>query len=139
MTFRALVNLWGVSAVPANATELVYQPVNPHFGGNPLAGNFLLNSAQAQNDYDDPDSRDLANSRSDLSYFSDLLERSILSRIASNMSSELFGPDGELVPGSLETENFAIEIIDLGNGVLEIITTDKTTGDTTSFQMSSGL
>ena len=37
------------------ATELVYTPVNPSFGGNPLNGTWLLNNAQAQNDYDDPD------------------------------------------------------------------------------------
>ena len=35
--------------------ELVYQPINPNFGGNPLNGSYLLNSAQAQNTYTDPD------------------------------------------------------------------------------------
>jgi hypothetical protein len=40
------------------ATELVYTPVNPAFGGNPLNGTWLLNNAQAQNDYDDPDLKD---------------------------------------------------------------------------------
>ena len=43
------------SACAAQATELVYTPVNPAFGGNPLNGTWLLNNAQAQNDYDDPD------------------------------------------------------------------------------------
>ena len=38
----------------AQATELVYTPVNPSFGGNPLNGTWLLNNAQAQNDHDDP-------------------------------------------------------------------------------------
>ena len=37
------------------ATELVYTPINPSFGGNPLNGTWLLNNAQAQNDFDDPD------------------------------------------------------------------------------------
>lgn len=32
----------------AFATEQVYHPVNPVFGGNPLNGNFLLSQAQAQ-------------------------------------------------------------------------------------------
>jgi len=34
--------------VPALASELVYHPVNPTFGGNPLNGSFLLSTAQAQ-------------------------------------------------------------------------------------------
>jgi curli production assembly/transport component CsgF len=30
------------------ASQLVYQPTNPTFGGNPLNGSFLLSTAQAQ-------------------------------------------------------------------------------------------
>jgi len=46
--------LTGFSLI-CQATELVYTPVNPNFGGNPLNGPTLLNEAQAQNDYKDPD------------------------------------------------------------------------------------
>jgi len=39
----------GMSAsAPAFASEMVYHPVNPTFGGNPLNGSFLLSTAQAQ-------------------------------------------------------------------------------------------
>jgi curli production assembly/transport component CsgF len=37
----------GTSA-SAFASELVYHPVNPTFGGNPLNGSFLLSTAQGQ-------------------------------------------------------------------------------------------
>jgi curli production assembly/transport component CsgF len=37
-----------VSCSGAIATEMVYHPVNPSFGGNPLNGTFLLQQAQAQ-------------------------------------------------------------------------------------------
>lgn len=37
-----------ISAAPATATEQVYRPVSPTFGGNALNGNFLLSAAQAQ-------------------------------------------------------------------------------------------
>ncbi len=53
-----LLGLWFAGAGSAGlvqATELVYTPVNPAFGGNLLNGTWLLNNAQAQNDYDDPD------------------------------------------------------------------------------------
>jgi curli production assembly/transport component CsgF len=35
-------------ALPAFATEQVYHPVSPTFGGNPNNGPFLLSTAQAQ-------------------------------------------------------------------------------------------
>jgi curli production assembly/transport component CsgF len=131
--------LAALTAVAARATELVYEPVNPNFGGNPLTGAFLLNNAQMQDDLKDPDLQDPRATQSDLDRFNDLLQRSILSRIASSMSSSLFDTNGELVPGTLETSDFIIDIIDLGDGVLEITTTDKNTGATSSFQTSNGM
>ena len=68
------------------ATEIVYQPINQSFGGNPLNGNYLLSNASAQDDNEKPGSRgsaDLRAQRSDLDQFNDLLQRSILNRSAS--------------------------------------------------------
>lgn len=36
--------------VSASASELVYRPVNPTFGGDPLNGNWLLSQATAQSE-----------------------------------------------------------------------------------------
>lgn len=33
---------------PASASELVYRPINPSFGGDPLNGNWLLSQATSQ-------------------------------------------------------------------------------------------
>ncbi|MGB6007142.1 curli assembly protein CsgF [Castellaniella sp.] len=41
-------------AGPAQASQLTYTPVNPSFGGNPLNGSFLLQSAQTQKRYPFP-------------------------------------------------------------------------------------
>src|ERR1700742_1786966 len=38
----------GIGSAPAMASEMVYHPVSPSFGGNPLNGSFLLSTAQAQ-------------------------------------------------------------------------------------------
>ena len=47
--FRAIVATLSIgSAAPALASEIVYHPVNPTFGGNPLNGTPLLSTAQAQ-------------------------------------------------------------------------------------------
>jgi curli production assembly/transport component CsgF len=37
-----------VVATASCATEQIYRPVSPTFGGNPLNGSFLLSTAQAQ-------------------------------------------------------------------------------------------
>lgn len=37
-----------VVATVSIASEQIYRPVSPTFGGNPLNGNFLLSTAQAQ-------------------------------------------------------------------------------------------
>lgn len=36
---------------PVFANQLVYTPVNPSFGGNPLVASWLLDSARIQNDF----------------------------------------------------------------------------------------
>jgi curli production assembly/transport component CsgF len=44
----AIVSVGMNIAAPAFASEMVYHPVSPAFGGNPLNGTFLLSTAQAQ-------------------------------------------------------------------------------------------
>ncbi|AOE87538.1 curli assembly protein CsgF [Pseudomonas sp. TCU-HL1] len=103
------------------ATELVYTPVNPSFGGNPLNGTWLLNNAQAQNDHDDPDASSSAASRqSALQRFTSSLESRLLSQLLTNIE------DGNT--GSLTTDSFIINMIDDG-GELSIVITDRATGE----------
>jgi curli production assembly/transport component CsgF len=123
---------------PALASELVYTPVNPAFGGSPFNGATLLGSAQATNKHEDPRA---SNSRfgvnqTPLQLFNENLERSILSQLASAASSGIIA-GGKIVPGTVQTGNFNITISELGGGLLQITTTDKVTGAETSFQVNS--
>lgn len=130
--------LAGWAGAAANATELVYYPLNPSFGGNPLNGSVLLNSAQATNRHTDPDlDADPYGMKqpSALDDFKQSLERSILNRVASAASSKLIDANGNYVPGTLQTENFIITIADIGGGLFSITTVDKATGGTTTFQV----
>jgi curli production assembly/transport component CsgF len=127
--------------VQVQATEMVYVPVNPAFGGNPLHGPNLLATAQAINNYKDSPRAGVSvggslSGQSALQQFNELLQRSILSRIATASASSVIGSDGKLIPGSLDTRDFKIEIVDLGGGLLQIKTTDKASGSSTSFQVS---
>jgi curli production assembly/transport component CsgF len=128
----ALPLVCGASA--ASATELVYTPVNPSFGGSPLNGSTLLSQAQAQNKAKDPDS-DKQDKESALQQFNDSLQRAVLGRLASALTSNIIGPNGQLIPGTVETGDFLINIVDTGNGSLQVTTTDKVTGASTSFEV----
>lgn len=123
----------------AGATDLVYAPSNAAFGGNGMATQMLLSTAQATNKHKAPaDTSPSLSRQSALQQFNDMLERAVLGQLASATTAGIFGPTGKLVPGTVETGNFRITITDLGGGTLEITTTDKASGATTSFQIGTG-
>ncbi|NIM30037.1 MAG: curli production assembly protein CsgF [Pseudomonas stutzeri] len=108
----------------ASATELVYTPVNPSFGGSPLNGAWLLGNAQAQNNKKDPDALD----RSSL-----LSNQSALDRFTSQLESRLLGDllagVGRGETGSLTTDDFLVRIYNGDAGVLIVEITDRLTGE----------
>lgn len=128
-----------LGTLSANASELVYYPLNPSFGGNPLNGQILLNSATATNKHKDSsfdEDRFGYKEPTPLEQFNDTLERSIISRLTSAASSKIMDSNGNFIPGILETQNFTIAIKDIGSGLLSITTTDIVSGSTTIFEVS---
>lgn len=111
------------------ATELVYTPVNPSFGGNPLNGTWLLNNAQAQNDFDDPDLKKSASATgtSALERFTSQLQSRLLGQLMDNISA------GNA--GSLTTDAFVVNVID-DSGALTIEVTDRATGEVSEIQVN---
>lgn len=68
------------------ASELVYAPINPSFGGSPLNGNFLLNKANSQNTH--------TASTAERSYgdrLQESLERAYINRIVREITNLAFG------------------------------------------------
>lgn len=131
----SLALMAGISA-SAQASELAYVPNNPSFGGNPLNGPVLLNQAQAQNHYVEKSSSSGASGQTALTQFNSMLQSAILSRVSSAVTSSIVGANGQLVPGTVETTDFRIAITNLQGGLLQIVTTDKNTGQTTQFQVN---
>ena len=70
------------------ATELVYEPLNPSFGGNPLNGSFLLSKANAQNAHSAP-----LNERDYDERLQDSLERAYINRIVREITDIAFGEE----------------------------------------------
>lgn len=135
LAFTSVFALCCASA-SVQSSELVYVPVNPSFGGNPLNGPVLLNQANAQNGFTEHSSSSASSSQSTLNQFNSMLQSAILSRVSSAVTSSIVGADGKLTPGTVETTDFTISIVNLSPGLLQITTTDKTTGQTTSFQIN---
>ena len=113
----------------ASATELVYTPINPSFGGNPLNGSWLLGNAQAQNDTKDPDAIDRASltGQSALDRFTSQLEARLLSNLLSDLD--------DANTGTLTTDDFILNIVnDAGNLTVQI--TDRLTGEVSEISVS---
>jgi curli production assembly/transport component CsgF len=121
-----------------HATGLVYEPVNPTFGGNPQNGPFLLETANAVNKHQAPAAAGVNGfaNQTPLQQFNSELEQAILSRIASSATSSIIGPNGTLQPGTITTGNFTVSVTKLGNGALQVTTVDNATGQSTSFQVT---
>ena len=109
--------------------NMVFQFVNPNFGGNPNNGSYLLNSAQAQNSYKDPSySSDRGiQMPSALDNFTQALQSQVLGGLLTNINT------GK--PGRMVTNDFIVDIANT-DGQLQLNVTDRKTGKTSTIQVS---
>ena len=120
-----LLALGSVISASAVATELVYTPINPTFGGNPLNGTFLLNKANAQNKH-----TEAADDKDFETRFRESLERNIINTITRNVS------DGTLTDGYYNTGQHEIQITPTASGVT-ITITNLETGEVTVIEVDT--
>jgi len=115
------------------AQRFVYTPNNPAFGGNTFNYQWMLNSAQAQNSLEDPNSPLNAFDRDPVSDFQESLNRQILSRLSREIVNRQFGEEG-LGEGSFTLGDYQIDIGNSSSG-LNITIVDVVTGATTVVQV----
>lgn len=112
----------------AKSQQLVYKPINPAFGGDTFNYQWLLSSANAQNQFDDDknDFNSLLDNLNSMDSFTDSLNRQILSQLSQKLFEDQFG-DGPLAPGNYifgslylevtkSTQGLLINILDTNNG-----------------------
>ena len=126
-----LAAMYLFTATQAVASEMIYAPVNPSFGGNPNNGPVLLSTAQAQNSF-------TAVAQSPIEVFNLSLQRSILTRLASQTLNTLFGSNNKLTVGTYESELYTVQVSNDGIDTLTITTTDKISGAKSTFVVSNG-
>jgi len=111
----------------SNAQDLVYQPNNPTFGGNPFNSAHLLGVANAQNDYRDPSS---TSNSSQADIFARQLQSRLLSALSSQIVDAIFGEN----PQERGTISFGGQTIQFVRGLEEVTLTitDNATGEVTT-------
>ncbi|MDR5874386.1 curli assembly protein CsgF [Halomonas sp. CUBES01] len=119
--------LAGLLTLQAHAGDLVYEPINPSFGGNPFTGSYLLGKAQAQDTNTDPNSR-----RSEPLSSTARLIQSLESRLISQLISDV--GNGDVGEGSFDSDEFGVVVRDDG-GQLTVRVVDKITGDVTNINV----
>jgi curli production assembly/transport component CsgF len=130
--FRAAVIVAGcvlgtAVAWPAMAQDMVYQPIDPSFGGNPFNSAHLLGIANAQNNYKDPSAQQ-SNSQADV--FARQLQSRLLSALSSQIVDAIFGEN----PQESGTISFGGQTINFVRSLTEVTLTitDDGTGEVTT-------
>ena len=111
-----------LAASPAAAQDMVYEPINPSFGGNPFNSAHLLGIANAQNDFKDPSS---TTGRSEADIFARQLQSRLLSALSSQIVDAIFGEN----PQQQGTISFGGQTIDFFRDLDSVtlnITNDET-------------
>jgi len=101
-------------SLSVSASELVYKPINPSFGGNPLNGGFLLNKAQSQNKH-----KATIKKKTSAEKFKESLERAYINKIVRELTDLAFGEAGD---DSLFNEN---SIFTSGDMEIQVVTTNS--------------
>jgi curli production assembly/transport component CsgF len=111
----------------ASAQDIVYEPINPSFGGNPFNSAHLLGIANAQNDFKDPKAKD-SGSQADI--FARQLQSRLLSALSSQIVDAIFGEN----PQEHGIIKFGGQTIEFTRGLEEVtlVITDDSTGEITT-------
>lgn len=113
----------------SSGQDFVYQPVNPAFGGNYLNYSWLLQSATAQNTYEEESTASSRWNQDPLTDFENSLNRQILGQLSRNLLGDYFGEG--LSEGQYTIGNYEIEVAPGSEG-LEVVILDTSTGDKTT-------
>lgn len=116
------------------ATELVYTPINPSFGGNPLNGSFLLSKAQSQNKH-----REIRPKKTYAENFQESLQRAYLNKLVREITGLAFGEEdanGLFKNNStFVSGNHQIKIITDNSDSITVQITDITTNEVTIIEI----
>jgi curli production assembly/transport component CsgF len=124
-----LLSLFLLSPGTALAQDFVYTPKNPAFGGSPINYQWLLSSANAQNQFQGGSS--FGFDRDPLADFEQSLQRQVLSQLTRDVIRDRFGDIDLTEQGSFSFGEFSIDILPGPNGI-DINIFNTTSGESTT-------
>lgn len=95
--------------------DLVYKPTNPAFGGSPLNYQWLMSSAQKQNQYQESSSYGYSNDP--MANFQQSLQRQILSELTRKIVTQKFGNIDLTQKSRFDFGEFSIDVVPGSNGI----------------------
>lgn len=126
----SLVTFFFLFAATLQAQDLIYQPKNPAFGGNPGNYSWLKASADIQNLFEE-DFTSSRFQRDPLEDFRNSLQRQVLSQLTRDLVLRQFGEGEEIQESRFEFGEFTIEVIPGLDGI-QLRIFNVLTGDETS-------
>lgn len=125
-----LIAIFCITSSDLFAQQLVFGFTNPSFGGNPLNASWLLQSAQAQSDYQQRNDNANGSNATSLEDFATNLNNQILYSLANAIIQKQFGNTDKLKEGLYNVGQFRINIGSGSNGLIVTIF-DNSTGNQT--------
>jgi len=129
MLFR-LVSISFLLSTPAVATDMVYTPVNPSFGGNYLNSTHLQSLASIQKQYEEDNSRA---EQSESERFLSMLQSRLYSSLASSVSEAIFGENAQ-PNGTIVFDDQQISFVNTGTDI-QLTVTDFSNGQVTNISI----
>ncbi len=127
-----VVGVWLAASSGAHASGIIYKPIDPSFGGDPLNGPNLLSEANAQNNYSPPPTPG-SGPTSVADQFAQALQSRLLSALADDITTAIFGNN----PQQSGTIVFGDQTVTFNRGLdnVELNITNTGTGQTTTISV----
>ena len=131
-TFSLCLVFVGPACASIAASELVYTPINPTFGGNPLNATQLLGVASAQKP-NQPTTSTASTQQSASQQFLQMLQSQLYASLASSVANAITGQNAQAT-GTIKLNNTQLTWNTVG-GQTNITMTDYTTGQITQISV----
>ena len=123
----------GLASASAGASELVYTPINPTFGGNPLNATQLQSVASAQKPNPPTTTSATSTQQSASQQFLQMLQSQLYASLASSVANAITGTNAQAT-GTIKLNNMQLSWY-TANGQTNITMTDYSTGQVTQISV----
>lgn len=122
-----------MTILPAKAGELVYQPVNPSFGGSAFNQDYLIGTANAQNRFKNARATSPTSASDPLADFSRTITNRLIASVANEIADRILGENPE-DSGQFTIGDTSIRFVRNGE-VVSIDIADAVTGGSTTITL----